>query len=236
MRQCLNITACVLCFFALLFSYSSVSAGEVNILGHGGVSFNKQVKSYKEQLFDSVIRQRYDFSCGSAALATLLYHHYYYDVDERQVLKAMYRVGDQQKILKKGFSLLDMKNYLASEGINSDGYKMDLDKLGRIGVPSIALINKDGYLHFVVIKGIFGDQVLMGDPSLGTRKIDRKKFEKMWNGIAFVIKDQIPLAKSNFNLAADWNVRAKVPLGSELVSEALANITSNVTEISKYYY
>ena len=54
--------------------------------GSGGVSvpdsiagsqgFALRLVSFRERRFVSTIRQRYDFSCGSAAIATLLTHHY----------------------------------------------------------------------------------------------------------------------------------------------------------------
>lgn len=222
--------------FCLLAVYPGKAfSGNVNITGPGGVSISAPVESYKEQLFDTVIRQKYDFSCGSAALATLLYHHYYYNVTEQDILKDMYAVGDQEKILKKGFSLLDMKSYLAHVGLDSDGYKMPLDKLQRAGVPSIALINHNGYLHFVVIKGIFDNKVLLGDPSLGLKKMDRASFEKMWNGIAFVIKSEINTGRTNFNLASDWNTRGKMYFDNAISQESLASYTTDSVFRPDYY-
>lgn len=234
-----NIMSCsikIFLFLIIFYFYPViVKAGNIQIYGLGGASYNQPIKSYKEALFDTVIRQRFDFSCGSAALATLLYHHYFYNISEEEVLKAMYAVGDRQKILQKGFSLLDMKNYLASEGLDSDGYKMPLEKLERAGVPSIALINNAGYLHFVVIKGIYGDNVLLGDPSLGLQKMSRAKFEKIWNGIAFVIKSDMSTAKTSFNLARDWNNRGKMYFDSVLSPEVLATYNTGASFVSNYY-
>ena len=66
------------------------------------------VVSYRDIPFRTVVRQRYDFSCGSAALATLLRYHYNRDVGEEQVFRAMYAAGDPCVIQPVGFSLLDM--------------------------------------------------------------------------------------------------------------------------------
>lgn len=57
---------------------------------------------------------------------------------------------------------------------------MDLDTLASAGVPAIALINFNGYRHFVVIKGIREDGVLLRDPALGLRTLPRAQFESMW--------------------------------------------------------
>ncbi|HAS63870.1 MAG TPA: bacteriocin resistance protein, partial [Vibrio sp.] len=45
----------------------SASANALTYMPSRG-AFNVPVKSYKEILFGDVIRQQYDFSCGSAAV------------------------------------------------------------------------------------------------------------------------------------------------------------------------
>src|SRR5690606_40798166 len=56
-----------------------------------------------------------DFSCGSAATATLLTYQYGHPVTELEVFRQMYAQGDQARIRKEGFSLLDMRRYLQSQ-------------------------------------------------------------------------------------------------------------------------
>ena len=52
------------------------AAAEVRLTGpETGGSYQRQVMTWWDIPFRSVIRQRYDFSCGSAALATLLTSH-----------------------------------------------------------------------------------------------------------------------------------------------------------------
>jgi predicted double-glycine peptidase len=85
-----------------------------------GATYRVPVKSMKELKFSSTTRQQYDFSCGSAALATLLTYHYGYPINETVAFKAMWEIGDQAKIRREGFSLLDMQRYLASIGFKAD--------------------------------------------------------------------------------------------------------------------
>ena len=49
-------------------------------------------------------------------------------VGEQEVLREMYAHGDQQKIQKEGFSMLDMKRYLQGLGYEADGFQQPLDK------------------------------------------------------------------------------------------------------------
>lgn len=202
-----------------------VIAGEVFSVIPGMGFSRTTVTSIKEARFNKVVKQQYDFSCGSAALATLLSYHYDYAVGEKAVLDTMIEQGDQEKIRTQGFSLLDMKRYLESAGFTANGYKAPLDKLNEAKIPAIVLINLRGYLHFVVVKGLHEDEVLVGDPALGMRTYPREEFDKMWNGILFVVISDIETAQSSYNNDDAWLVRHKAPFGSALSTRSLASVT-----------
>ena len=149
--------------------------------------FSVKVTSLKEARYQSTIRQQYDYSCGSAALATLLTHHYGDPVTERMVFDSMYDNGIKEKIRREGFSLLDIQHYLEARGYRADGFEVSLDKLIEVGIPAIVLIRDRKYNYFVVNKGIRGNRVLVGDPSRGSRVIARADFETLWQKrIAFL--------------------------------------------------
>jgi predicted double-glycine peptidase len=207
------------------FAADRAAAGLVVIPGLSGGGMNVQVTSHKEALFATTIRQQYDFSCGSAALATLLTYHYATDVSEQEVFSWMYEKGDKEKIRREGFSLLDMKNYLEARNFLADGYYADLDKLAAAGVPAIVLVNLKGYRHFVVVKGVTDKRVLVGDPASGNKVVPRSEFEKMWNGLVFIIRNDIVVAGGKFNRIDEWKVRGSTPMGVALRSNELANIT-----------
>src|SRR6218665_2475537 len=107
-------------------------------------TFSVPTVSMKEGRYLATERQQFDFSCGSAALSTLLTHHYGHPVTEQAVFEAMYREGDQAKIQHEGFSLLDMKRYLEANGFEADGFEAPLEKLAAAKIPAIALINESG--------------------------------------------------------------------------------------------
>jgi uncharacterized protein len=214
-----------LSFLPLLVSALPAQAGYVLVPGTSGSAFSVKVTSMKEARFRSTIRQQYDFSCGSAALATLLSYHYEDLVSESDVFKAMFDAGNQEKIRREGFSLLDMKKYLESNGYKAAGYRVSLDRLAEIGVPAIVLINIKGYKHFVVVKGVSQKDVLVGDPAMGARTIPRADFESMWNGLIFVLLNKKNVAQNHFNSDQEWHVKVKAPLGGALSTSDLATVT-----------
>ncbi|MFC3458528.1 MULTISPECIES: C39 family peptidase [Massilia] len=177
-----------------------------------GMRVGMPVKSMKDLRFQATLRQQYDFSCGSAALATLLTHHYGVPTSEQDAFQHMFLGGDQQKIRREGFSLLDMQRFLKSRGFTANGFQLPLDKLIEAKLPAIVLVSDNGYHHFVVVKGAEDGRILLGDPSRGTRAIPRARFEQMWaNRILFVIHEGPKQAA--FNLAADWRNAPRAPLG-----------------------
>ncbi|MDD5330836.1 MAG: C39 family peptidase [Sulfuricella sp.] len=206
---------------ASLLASFSVQAGWVVVPGS---SMTVKVMSLKERQFRTIVRQQYDYSCGSAALATLLTYHYHDPVSEQTAFQEMWGNGDQEKIRREGFSLLDIKQYLEFRGYSADGYEASLDRLAQVGIPAIALIRDNGYNHFVVIKGVRNGLVAVGDPSAGARIIPQDEFrKKQLNRILFVINDAKD--KAVFDSKLDWHIKEKAPLGIAAGPNDLANIT-----------
>lgn len=203
-----------------------VKAASVIVTPSFGSSATIPVKSILDLKYRTIVRQQHDFSCGSAAIATLLSYHYETPVTEQEVLLAMFEKGNRAAIRRQGFSLLDMQQYLAAQGYQADGIYASLDDLARVGIPAIALIEKDGYKHFVVIKGTNAREVLVGDPAAGLKLHPRADFEKLWtNGLLFVIRSRPDLGKSHFNGTAQWSVMLRAPLRDAIARDSLSNVT-----------
>lgn len=206
-------SAIVLCSFM-----AGASAIELPIVG--GARFNVPVASMKAVRFQSTLHQQFDFSCGSAAVATLLTFHYGMPVDERAVFTQMFLQGDQPKIRREGFSLLDIKRFLASRGFKADGFRQPLQKLIDAKIPAIVLISEKGYQHFVVIKGATDGRLLLGDPATGTRAIPRAAFEQIWTNKLLFLIHGAP-AQPVFNDSAQWRAAPAAPFDTALYQDAL---------------
>ncbi len=215
---------------ALLCGGAALNAhgGAAHLPAEFGGTYSVPVKSMKTMLaeirFRSTVRQKKDYSCGSAAIATLLTYHYQRPVTEEDVIGVMYANGDQAKILREGFSLLDMKLYLETNGFQADGFEATVDQIVKFGAPGIVLVQDKGYKHFVVMKGVRNGMVLLGDPVLGSRIMARKDFEKIWvSQIFFVVHNHREVAK--FNVPSHWYVRPVAFLSDAINRDSLAGIT-----------
>lgn len=172
-------------FFLILFQsvyVPTAQAAEVrfgDILPSGAI-LTKPVISMQERRYLNVVRQQYDFSCGAAALATILRYGYGVRIGEDTVLSGMMGVANPELVRTRGFSLLDMKQYLAELGYRGRGYRIDLERLGSIHVPTIVLMNVNGYNHFVVLKSVSDGYVHIADPALGNRRYPLAKFLASW--------------------------------------------------------
>lgn len=206
-----------------LATWGSAQAGTLQILGMGAGSFDVPLVSLREARFAATTRQQYDYSCGSAAVATLLSFHYNHPVTEQAVFEDMFARGDQDKIRHEGFSLLDIKAYLERNGFVADAFQLPLVKLVESGLPALVLISEKGYNHFVVVKGLRDGRVLVGDPSSGTRALSQESFESVWaSKLLFVIHNRQDQA--HFNTTADWHVAPRAPLAAGVTADDVATL------------
>ncbi len=147
------------------------------------------VRPLSEFKNDEVVKQLYDYSCGSAALATVLNYGLGEDLDERQIIQGLMRHGDQEKISKRrAFSLLDMKSFVKVLGYKGVGYQAEIEDLKTLKEPGIIPVEIYGYHHFVVLKGVIDNHVFIADPSRGNISFEIGQFEAIWpRKIVFVI-------------------------------------------------
>jgi uncharacterized protein len=216
---------------------SSVHAGQIylNGLETGAGTATVNVQSFQSRKFSTTIHQAYDFSCGSAALATLLTFTYHKPITEGDVFTSMFLNGDQPAIRQYGFSLLDMKNYLSRQGLPSGGFKAPLSKLAEVKIPAIVLINEHGYRHFVVIRGIRDNEALLADPALGLRAESLSGFKKQWSGIFFIVLADVQVAQANFNGTDDWSGEPGAPVDLSRFSVNLSTLQQVTIPVSNQF-
>lgn len=169
-------------------------------LGHlGSAPIKKQMRTFRDMRYRELMQQQYDFSCGTAALASLLHYGYGYEsVTEIELIERMMVGVDPQQIIANGFSMLDMKRYVESQGMKGFGFRVDTDALYRLKMPVITLMDIKGYKHFVVVKGAEAGRVFIADPALGHRVVFENEFAQGWNGIVFAVIGTQPLRADSY--------------------------------------
>ena len=137
-----------------------------------------------------IVEQQHDYSCGSAALATLLNNYLGENFTERQVIKGLMQHGNVEKIKKRrAFSLLDMKSFVNVLGYEGMGYKGSIEDLKGLDVPCIVPIKIFNYRHFVVLKGIYKGRVFIADPWKGNCSYTLQRFRNMWyDNVLFMVE------------------------------------------------
>lgn len=158
----------------------------------------KSVSTLRDMRFRDMLKQRHDFSCGSAALGTLLRYGYGVDVSETSLIRAMLQGADPQQVIRNGFSMLDMKRYVEGLGMRAHGFRVDADALYRLQMPVIALLDLKGYRHFVVVKGAASGRVFVADPALGHRVMAEADFVAGWNNIILAVVGDTPMARDSY--------------------------------------
>jgi predicted double-glycine peptidase len=152
------------------------------MLGGGAYSQDVTLEPFSELKYRHIVRQAYDYSCGSAALVTILNYHLGIPVTEQQAMEGMLEKGEKEKIIeRRGFSLLDMKRYVASLGVSGAGYRAEAKDLLELKEPAIVPIDYAGAKHFVVLRGIRDGVVYIADPSAGNIVFSLEEFAGLWD-------------------------------------------------------
>lgn len=157
---------------------------------------------------ENVVRQRFDFSCGAAALATLLQYGFGEGVTEREILAQLFDLlSDQEKtaVRSTGFSLLHLQRVAEARGYQAAGFRLDPEQLAALSGPVIVFIEPHGYKHFAVLRAVREGRVYLADPARGNIRLPAYTFLDGWlqpdsKGIIFAVEPRTGLPQSRMPL------------------------------------
>lgn len=224
MKLCIGIVA-------LLAALAPGAASADYVWLPSGMRVEVPRKSIVDLRFTTMVRQRFDLSCGAAAVATLLTYFYGDKVDEAAVIEGAVKVGDKAKIEKDGFSMLELKRYGESRGYVVQGFKVTKpDAVVEIKIPFLTLINSRGYNHFVIVKGFSNGVVYIADPAFGNRSRTLEEFKAEWSQIILVYLHRTRRPQNQF--ALEPSLRAPTAQGQmvQLVDRYLTRIRPGGTQ------
>ena len=134
------------------------------------------MSTWKSRRDKSIEKQDLDYSCGSAAAATIQRYFYGQAVDEQGILDQVVAVGDDGAA-----SFSDLKHAVAHYGFKAIGLTLSFERLKGIRIPAIVYLRYRDKDHFSVIRGIDArGRVWLGDPSWGNRLFSQSQFKAMW--------------------------------------------------------
>lgn len=136
--------------------------------------FANPITPYRTLRYEGVIGQTSYYTCGPAAVATLLTHYYSQPTAESEILelseKAMEGSGKSPE--EKGVTALALRQALADKNIQARGMRLTLASLAdyfrKGGLPVVLHVTKP-QMHYVLAVGMVGDWVILADPSWGRR-------------------------------------------------------------------
>ncbi|KPQ30302.1 MAG: putative double-glycine peptidase [Marinobacter excellens HL-55] len=148
-----------------------------------------RVEPLVEQNFRNIVRQAYDYSCGSAALTTVLNFYLGRNLSERQVMEGLLHYGESERIVeRRAFSMLDMKRLVTALGYPSGGFRAKIDDLMELDHPAIVPIDHAGFKHFVVLRTIRDGRVYLADPAVGNISFTLDQFQEKWDdNVLFIV-------------------------------------------------
>ena len=123
-----------------------------------------------------IVMQTTDYSCGPAALATVL-QNMGFNVTEHE-LKVL--AGTDVS----GTTMYGLAQAARSKGLNASGMRLSI---GELRPNMIVHVIKDGTPHYSVVREVTNESVKLADPSLGNIEMTREKFSEIYTGNALVI-------------------------------------------------
>lgn len=138
----------------------------------------------------NVVLQQRDYSCGAAALATLLRYYWGHDVTESMVLTAIETRLDDEALAeraKEGLTFADVETAAVDLGYQATAAEVTYDKLTGSKVPVIVVVNLGGTNHFVVYRGSADGNVFLADPIRGNVRLSAGEFVRSWQRNAILV-------------------------------------------------
>ncbi len=183
----------IILILILLLSFSNnLLAENVSFrISSSGMRINAKVESIAELRFKNIVKQKYDVSCGSAALATIFQYNYNDDISEQEIIDMILGVKNISSLKNEsGFTLLDLKMAAEFFGYTVHGLKGSLTAIKQIQLPMIVLLDAPQGPHFVVIRKIDDVSVQVADPALGNQSIKIEVFNEQWNNILLAVENK----------------------------------------------
>lgn len=176
----------------IVLAYSRISPASQDMsipLRMGTTLINQQTTSLLTLRTQGVVIQKYDYSCGAAALATLMTYHFNDPVNEESLLNLISQIrGGDDSYKSEGVSLLDLKSLAQQRGYQADGYRLTIEQLSHLKSPVLIYYKPKGYDHFSILKYVKNSRAYLSDPVKGNVAIPVWQFKEEWDGAVLALQ------------------------------------------------
>jgi len=232
-------------FFVALCSAMAAAAQSAGVGGataHASAAPDRELRvaSMRELRDRGVVRQQLDYSCGAAALATLLTYGLDAPTDEESLLRAVFEPLSPEQLVdlqKNGLSLRHLQVLAEQRGFKAQGFRLGADQLAKLRRPVIVFIRPGGYPHFAVLKGVRDGRAYLADPSLGNVRMPLTRFVEQWadasdpseRGVIFAVERTDGQWPARYALQSQDGLAPPIEAGSAL---RLTDPTASATRIT----
>lgn len=166
----------LLSFFLSYFAIESTAAQ---------VPESNRFRAWVDMRDQGIVKQSLDYSCGPAAMATLLSYYFQIPTSEQEILNvlerhsALWQLPDDWR--ETGVSMAALAKMASYTGLEAVGVAIELAMLSRLKIPAIVYLEHRGLPHFSVIRGVDGlGNIQLADPTWGNQLLSQREFVKLW--------------------------------------------------------
>lgn len=150
----------------------------------------RHVWNWRELKQQNVVMQRRDYSCGAAALATLIRYYWGDPVGETYFLTAILSTLSPEELrdrVANGLTMTDLRRAAVRRGYLATIGRLSYQQLTESKVPLVVGITVRDYDHFVVYRGTDGYYVYLADPIRGNIRVPAWEFVEQWQRNAVLV-------------------------------------------------
>ncbi|MEN4018243.1 MAG: cysteine peptidase family C39 domain-containing protein [Methanobacterium sp.] len=165
-----------------------------------------------------IVMQSTDYSCGPAALATVLQNI------------GINTTEGELKVLagtdESGTSMYGLVRAVHAKGLSAVGMRLSVDDLKP---NMIVHVIKDGEGHYSVVRDVTSESIYLADPSKGNIVLSRKEFSAIFTGNVLVISDPNMQVNQTAEQANNTNTSTVQAENQTLASEEMESIKGQST-------
>jgi len=195
-------------FFAIVFAIIMSSCSRVSL--ETFPQKNERFSSWEKLRWENIQRQKFDYSCGASALATIGKYYFGDNITEDIVLGILIQQLTPRGVLDRkanGFSFLDLKKAAGHFGYYAEGVILNIEDMAKLRGPVIIPLTDGLIEHFVVLKGIIEDRAYIADSMRGNIRIPLFQLATQWQGNMV-----LALGKPDFGLPEEHGLSVRTPI------------------------